>query len=54
MLESGELNDKRLTALATELLAVGCPFVVAIREALIKKDPRHFFFADEGERRECA
>ena len=46
--ELGELNEERLEAIATELLVAGCPFVVAIREALMSEDPRHFFYVDSA------
>lgn len=42
--EVGEFDDERLRAMAYELLAVGCPFVVALGEALIDRDPRHFCY----------
>lgn len=47
--EVGEFNDDRLEAMATELLKSGCPFVCAIREALVHvkdADPRHFFYPE--------
>ena len=44
--ERGDYNDEYLTALATELLSAGSPFVVAIREALTGSDPRTFFYPE--------
>lgn len=44
--ERGDFRDDRLSAMATELLAAGCPFVVAIREALMESDPRHFYYPE--------
>ena len=44
--ERGDYNDDCLTALATELLSAGSPFVVAIREALTGSDPRTFFYPE--------
>ena len=41
--ERGELDDKRLDALAHELLKAGASSVVALREALIESDPRVFY-----------
>lgn len=50
--ECTTFDDALLTAIATELLAAGCPFVVAIREALMASDPRHFFYPEAD--RVCA
>lgn len=44
--ECGELNDDRLRSMAAELIYSGSPFVVAIREALLCCDPRHFFYPE--------
>ena len=47
VVEVGAIDDNRLNALATELLAAGCPFVVAIRAALLDGyDPRVFFYPE--------
>lgn len=45
--EVGDFDDDRLTAIARELLKAGCPFVVAIREALMSEDPRVFFYGED-------
>ncbi len=44
--ERGIYDNHRLTAMATELLVAGSPFVVAIREALLDDDPQTFFYAE--------
>lgn len=44
--ECGIFDDDRLSAMATELLTAGSPFVVAIREALLDSDPHVYFYKD--------
>ena len=41
--ERGECNDKLLDKMAYELLRAGASSVVAIRETLMKSDPRVFY-----------
>ena len=50
--ERGEFDDDRLAELANELLLAGSPFAVAVREALMGSEPRHFFYPEAAN--ECS